>query len=92
LKQIRQRHPDLAIVVVTGRAAPMGLDEVPRRGVTDVVAKPRVLERLDEALGPPGGRRRQLTRLISVARGAFPSPRAQRQHRLRRRYGQTCAR
>jgi DNA-binding response OmpR family regulator len=51
LKQIRQRHPQLAIVVVTGRAAPMDLDEVRRLGVTDVVEKPWVLKRLDEALG-----------------------------------------
>ena len=41
----------LAIVVVTGRAAPMDLDEVRRLGVTDVVEKPWVLKRLDEALG-----------------------------------------
>ena len=50
LKQIRQRHPDLPIVVVTGRAAPMDLDEVRQLGVTDIVEKPWALKQLDEAL------------------------------------------
>jgi CheY-like chemotaxis protein len=51
LAEIRQRYPELAIVVVTGRAAPMDLAEVRRLGVTDIVEKPWALKRLDEALG-----------------------------------------
>ncbi len=51
LREIRQRHPELPIVVVTGRAAPMDLDEVRRLGVTDIVEKPWALKQLDEALG-----------------------------------------
>jgi CheY-like chemotaxis protein len=51
LRTIRQRHPELPIVVVTGRAAPVDLDEVRQLGVTDIVEKPWVLKQLDEALG-----------------------------------------
>jgi DNA-binding NtrC family response regulator len=50
LKQIRERHPELPIVVVTGRAAEKELDEVRRLGVTDIVEKPWALKQLDEAL------------------------------------------
>jgi DNA-binding response OmpR family regulator len=50
LRKIRQRHPELPIVVVTGRAAPIDLSEVRRLGVTDIVEKPWALKQLDEAL------------------------------------------
>ena len=50
LAKIRQSHPDLPIVVVTGRAAPLDLDKVRALGVTDIVEKPWVLKQLDEAL------------------------------------------
>ena len=50
LKQIRERYPELPIVVVTGRAVPMDLDEVRQLGVTDIVEKPWVLKQLNEAL------------------------------------------
>jgi DNA-binding response OmpR family regulator len=50
LKQIRQRRPELPIVVVTGRAEPMDLAAVRRLGVTDIVEKPWALKQLDEAL------------------------------------------
>jgi len=50
LREIRQRHPELSIVVVTGRAAPLDLAEVRRLGVTDIVEKPWALTQLDEAL------------------------------------------
>src|SRR5262245_2118329 len=48
--QIRQRHPALPVVVVTGRAAPVDLAEIRQLGVTDIVEKPWVLRQLDEAL------------------------------------------
>jgi DNA-binding response OmpR family regulator len=51
LREIRQRHPELPIVVVTGRAGPLDLVEVRRLGVTDIVEKPWVLKQLGEALG-----------------------------------------
>jgi len=51
LREIRQRHPQLPIVVVTGRAAHMDLDAIRRLGVTDIVEKPWALKLLDEALG-----------------------------------------
>jgi two-component system OmpR family response regulator len=50
LSEIRQRHPELSIVVVTGRAAPLDLAEVRRFGVTDIVEKPWALTQLDDAL------------------------------------------
>lgn len=50
LQQIRERHPEMPIVVVTGRAAPMDLEEVRRLGVTDIVEKPWALKLLDETL------------------------------------------
>ena len=51
IREIRERHPDLPIVVVTGRAAHIDLDEVRQLGVTDIVEKPWALKLLDEALG-----------------------------------------
>jgi CheY-like chemotaxis protein len=50
LKEIRRGHPELPIVVVTGRAGPQDLDEVRRLGVTDIVEKPWALKYVDEAL------------------------------------------
>jgi DNA-binding response OmpR family regulator len=51
LREIRQRHPELPVVVVTGRAANLNLDEIRQLGVTDIVEKPWALKVLDEALG-----------------------------------------
>jgi DNA-binding response OmpR family regulator len=51
LREIRQRHPALPVVVVTGRAANMDLDEIRQLGVADIVEKPWALKVLDEALG-----------------------------------------
>jgi CheY-like chemotaxis protein len=51
LREIRQRHPDLPVVVVTGRAANLDLDEIRQLGVTDIVEKPWALKVLVEALG-----------------------------------------
>ena len=51
LREIRQRHPHLSIVIVTGRAEPPDLAEIRRLGVTEIVEKPWPLKRLDEALG-----------------------------------------
>jgi DNA-binding response OmpR family regulator len=50
LAEIRQRHPALPIVVVTGRAEAPDLDKVRRLGVTDIVEKPWALRQLGEAL------------------------------------------
>lgn len=50
LREVRQRYPVLPIVVVTGRATQMDLDEIRSFGVTDIVEKPWALKRLDEAL------------------------------------------
>ena len=51
LREIRERHPDLPIVVVTGRASLLNLDEIRQLGVADIVEKPWALKVLDEALG-----------------------------------------
>jgi DNA-binding response OmpR family regulator len=50
LRQIRERHPRLPIVVVTGRAVAVDLDEIRQLGVTDILEKPWVLAQLNEAL------------------------------------------
>jgi len=50
LREIRRRHPELPVIVVTGRTAEVDLDEVRRLGVSDIVEKPWVLRKLDEAL------------------------------------------
>jgi CheY-like chemotaxis protein len=50
LKEIRRGHPELPIVVVTGRAEAQDLDEVRRLGVADIVEKPWALKYVDEAL------------------------------------------
>jgi DNA-binding response OmpR family regulator len=55
VREIRQRHPELPIVVLTGRAAQLDLVEVQRLGVTDIVEKPWALKRLGEALGNLAG-------------------------------------
>jgi len=51
LREIRGRHPELPIIVVTGRANNQDLDEIREIGVTDIVEKPWALKVLDEALG-----------------------------------------
>ena len=50
LKTIRHRHPELPIVVVTGRSTSVDLAEVQRLGVTDIVEKPWILRQLGAAL------------------------------------------
>ena len=50
LAKIREHHPELPIVVVTGRAEAPDLDQVRRLGVTDIVEKPWALRHLGEAL------------------------------------------
>jgi DNA-binding response OmpR family regulator len=51
LREIRERHPELPIIVVTGRANNLDLTEIRELGVTDIVEKPWALKVLDEALG-----------------------------------------
>jgi CheY-like chemotaxis protein len=50
VREIRQRNPELPIVVVTGRARSQDLEEVRRLGVTEIVEKPWPLTYVDEAL------------------------------------------
>jgi CheY-like chemotaxis protein len=50
LRQIRRDHPDLPVIVLTGRADPDQIAEARRIGVTDVVEKPWGLNMLTEAL------------------------------------------
>lgn len=51
LRQIRETHPALPVIVITGSASSEEIDEARRLGVTDVIEKPFVLKHLDEALG-----------------------------------------
>lgn len=51
LRQIRENHPALPVIVITGSASSEEIDEAWRLGVTDVIEKPFVLKQLDQALG-----------------------------------------
>ena len=51
LRRIRETHPALPVIVITGSASSQQIDEVKRLGVTDVIEKPFALKQLDEALG-----------------------------------------
>jgi DNA-binding response OmpR family regulator len=50
LRRIREHHPALPVVVVTGQTEPIELDELRELGVTDIVEKPWALKQLGEAL------------------------------------------
>jgi len=50
LYQLRQDHPALPVIVITGYASADQLEEARRLGVIDVIRKPRVLRRLSRAL------------------------------------------
>lgn len=51
LRRIRQSHPALPVIVITGRASSREIDEARRLGVTEVIEKPFALKQLDDALG-----------------------------------------
>jgi CheY-like chemotaxis protein len=51
LRRIRETHPALPVVVITGAASSQQIDEARRLGVTEVIEKPFALNQLDEALG-----------------------------------------
>lgn len=50
LRRIRQTHPVLPVVVITGEASSEQIGEARRLGVTDVIEKPFGLKFLGEAL------------------------------------------
>ena len=50
LRRIRETHPSLPVIVITGRASSKQIDEARRLGVSDVIEKPPALRNLDEAL------------------------------------------
>jgi CheY-like chemotaxis protein len=51
LRRIRQSHPALPVVVLTGHASSAQIDEAKRLGATDCITKPFVLNQLNRALG-----------------------------------------
>ena len=50
LRRIRETHPALPVIVITGNALPWQIAEARRLGVTDVIEKPFALKHLDQAL------------------------------------------
>ena len=50
LRRIRQTHPALPVVVITGHASPSQIEEARRLGATDCVVKPFILNQLNQAL------------------------------------------
>lgn len=50
LRRIRQTHPALPVIVITGEASSEQIGEARRLGVTDVIEKPFGLKFLGEAL------------------------------------------
>jgi len=51
LRRIRETHPTLPVIVITGHARDDELDEVQRLGVADVIKKPLILNHLSATLG-----------------------------------------
>jgi DNA-binding response OmpR family regulator len=51
LRHIRETHPTLPVIVITGSASLEDIDEVRRLGVTEIIEKPFALKQLDDALG-----------------------------------------
>jgi len=77
LREIRRRHPELPVIVVTGRMTDVDLDEVRQLGVSDIVEKPWALRKLDEALATTqaaGELRRRRATLADQVRRAASSP------------------
>ncbi len=51
LRRIRETHPALPVIIITGSASFQQIDEARRLGVTEVIEKPFALNQLDQALG-----------------------------------------
>lgn len=51
LRRIRETHPALPVIVITGKASAEEIQEARRLGVTGVIEKPFGLRNLHEALG-----------------------------------------
>ncbi len=51
LRRIRQTHPALPVIVVTGHASASQIEEARRLGATECVVKPFVLNQLNQVLG-----------------------------------------
>lgn len=50
LRRIRETHPRLPVIIITGSASVQQINEAKRLGVTDVIEKPFALKQLDQAL------------------------------------------
>ena len=50
LRQIRSVDPALPVIIMTGLATAGELDEIQRLGVTEIIEKPELLKRFDDAL------------------------------------------
>ena len=50
LRRIRETHPGLPVIVITGSASSQQIDEARSLGVDDVIEKPFALKQLDQAL------------------------------------------
>lgn len=50
LRRIRQTHPALPVIVITGHASASEIEEARRLGATDCVVKPFVVNQLNQAL------------------------------------------
>ena len=57
LRRIRQTHPALPVIVITGHASASQIEEARRLGATDCVLKPFVLNQLNQALANLEGKK-----------------------------------
>jgi len=54
LRHIRERAPDLPVIILTGWASERQIDEARKLGVTDIISKPVALRNLTRALSRTG--------------------------------------
>ena len=57
LRRIRQTHPALPVIVITGHASALQIEEARRLGATDCVVKPFTLKQLNQALANLEGKK-----------------------------------
>ena len=57
LRRIRQTHPELPVIVITGHATRGQIEEARQLGATDCVVKPFVLNQLNQALAKLGAKK-----------------------------------
>ena len=57
LRRIRQTHPELPVIIITGHATREQIEEARRLGATDCVVKPFVLNQLNQALAKLGAKK-----------------------------------